>query len=237
MKTPDEIQIKDLSLLRQPFSKNQISILPKPLKKDNPKGRCNECGGYHGLPAIHLEYVGHAALTDRLLETDLNWNWEPLTLVDGLPGFDKTGGLWIKLTVCGVTRLGYGHAEYSTFKEIGAREKEVIGDALRNAAMRFGAALDLWHRGDLHGDDEATGTEVPAAKEARPKANDTNQHSTTLVTEPQIKRLFAIANKHNWPSAKIQETMKIRYGVESTKELTKFNYDHLIGLIEGPQAK
>lgn len=28
--------------------------------------------------------------------------------------------------------------------------KEVIGDALRNAAMRFGAALDLWHKGDLH---------------------------------------------------------------------------------------
>jgi hypothetical protein len=28
--------------------------------------------------------------------------------------------------------------------------KERIGDALRNAAMRFGAALDLWHKGDLH---------------------------------------------------------------------------------------
>jgi hypothetical protein len=33
--------------------------------------------------------------------------------------------------------------------------KERIGDALRNAAMRFGAALDLWHKGDLHGDDGA----------------------------------------------------------------------------------
>ena len=30
--------------------------------------------------------------------------------------------------------------------------KERIGDALRNAAMRFGAALDLWHKGDLHVD-------------------------------------------------------------------------------------
>jgi hypothetical protein len=67
-----------------------------------------------------------------------------------LPKFDATGGLWIKLTVCGITRLGYGHAEQSNFKEIGSREKEVIGDALRNAAMRFGAALDLWHKGELH---------------------------------------------------------------------------------------
>jgi hypothetical protein len=69
---------------------------------------------------------------------------------DGLPAFDSTGGLWIRLTVCGVTRLGYGHAAAKTGIDPGAREKEVIGDALRNAAMRFGAALDLWHKGDLH---------------------------------------------------------------------------------------
>ena len=102
------------------------------------------------MPAVHLEYVGHAAITDRLLDCDPEWNWEPLHLKDGLPAFDANGGLWIKLTVCGVTRLGYGNAESSNYKDLGAREKEVIGDALRNAAMRFGAALDLWHKGDLH---------------------------------------------------------------------------------------
>jgi hypothetical protein len=70
---------------------------------------------------------------------------------DGLPVFDGFGGMWIKLTVCGVTRLGYGHAGN---KEGGDAIKEVIGDALRNAAMRFGAALDLWHKGDLHKEEE-----------------------------------------------------------------------------------
>lgn len=142
-----------LALLREPFPANQISKLPKPFKKDSPKGKCPECGGFHGLPAAHLDYVGHAALTDRLLEADLNWTWEPMAIDEqGLPRFDKSGGLWIKLTVRDQTRLGYGHAENSGYKEIGAREKEVIGDALRNAAMRFGAALDLWHKGDLHVD-------------------------------------------------------------------------------------
>jgi hypothetical protein len=67
----------------------------------------------------------------------------------GLPLFDVSGGLWIKLTVCGVTRLGYGHAESKEYMDPGAREKEVIGDALRNACMRFGAALELWHKGEL----------------------------------------------------------------------------------------
>jgi hypothetical protein len=64
---------------------------------------------------------------------------------NGLPLLDENGGLWIKLTVCGVTRLGYGDA--------GGRKgsnaiKEIIGDSLRNAGMRFGMALDLWSKGD-----------------------------------------------------------------------------------------
>ena len=60
--------------------------------------------------------------------------------------------MWIRLTVCGVTRLGYGDAQG---KSGGNAMKERIGDALRNAAMRFGAALDLWHKGELHIEEEA----------------------------------------------------------------------------------
>lgn len=139
-----------LALLRAPFPTHQISKLPKPYKKDSPKARCPECGGFHGLPAVHLDYVGHAALTDRLLDADPAWTWEPVAFDErGLPALDASGGLWIKLTVCGVTRLGYGDAQGKTG---GDAMKERIGDALRNAAMRFGAALDLWHKGDLHAD-------------------------------------------------------------------------------------
>lgn len=144
-----------LALLREPFPAHQISKLPKGTKAQNDcdakeKINCSICGGWHHPKVIHLDYVGHAALTDRLLDADPLWTWEPLALRDGLPAFDQSGGLWIKLTVCGHTRIGYGHAAPSQYKDIGAREKEVIGDALRNAAMRFGAALELWHKGDLH---------------------------------------------------------------------------------------
>jgi hypothetical protein len=151
--------LEKLALLRKPFTENQISQLPKPdkrqteiVKNDYRQGiRCTVCGGWHHKDVIHLPYVGHAALTDRLLDCDPEWNWEPLSLdSNGLPMI-KDGGLWIKLTVCGVTRLGYGDADD---KKGGNAIKEMIGDALRNAAMRFGAALDLWHKGDLHVDDE-----------------------------------------------------------------------------------
>lgn len=160
----ETIKPTGLALLREPFPAHQISKLPKPYKKDSPKGRCNECGGYHGLPAVHLDYVGHAALTDRLLDCDPAWSWEPLALNnDGYPVIDGNGGMWIKLTVCNVTRLGYGDAQGKTG---GDAMKERIGDALRNAAMRFGAALDLWHKGDLHGDEDEPPAPKPVAKPA-----------------------------------------------------------------------
>lgn len=156
--------ITGLALLRAPFPPNQISKLPKESGKqrddrqaDQKAGKwpkqCSVCQGYHHPNAVHLDYVGHAALTDRLLDTDPEWTWEPAGVTpEGLPLYDKAGGLWIKLTVCGVTRMGYGAADGKTG---GDAVKEIIGDALRNAAMRFGAALDLWHKGDLHAPEEA----------------------------------------------------------------------------------
>lgn len=133
--------IASLQKLRAPFEPHQISYLPK--------------GG------VKLAYVGHAALTDRLLSVDPLWTWEPVANDSrGLPLLDESGGLWIRLTICGVTRLGYGDA--GDKKGCNAM-KERIGDALRNAAMRFGAALDLWHKGELHIEDAPVVSDKQAA--------------------------------------------------------------------------
>lgn len=161
-----------LAKLREEFPSHQISKLPKETKRqteerkagNNIEWKCAVCGGMHHKNAVHLDYVGHAALTDRLLDTDLEWTWEPVGFTpEGLPALDRNGGLWIKLTVCGVTRYGYGAADG---KSGGDAMKEMIGDALRNAAMRFGAALDLWHKGDLHTEeDDGIGTGEPKPKQ------------------------------------------------------------------------
>ncbi|MDE3023264.1 MAG: hypothetical protein KGI54_15695 [Pseudomonadota bacterium] len=147
------VEEKPKITMRTPFPEKFINKLPKATKAQNncpPNERitCKICGGWHHPKVVHLDYVGHAALTNRLLDVDPAWNWEPLALKDGLPAYDESGGLWIKLTINGITRLGYGNAEPSSYKTVGDRDKEVIGDALRNAAMRFGAALDLWFKGD-----------------------------------------------------------------------------------------
>ncbi len=151
-------KLKALQALREPFPKHLIGKLPKPTRaqteavRANYKAgvRCNVCGGWHHPDVVHLDYVGHAALTDRLLDCDPFWSWEPLATGNGLPLLDAHNGLWIKLTVCGMTRIGYGNTDKPITNDNAM--KEIIGDALRNAAMRFGAALELWHKGDLNAD-------------------------------------------------------------------------------------
>jgi hypothetical protein len=190
-----------LELLREPFPENQISKLPKPTKRqtdevrqDFKKGiRCQVCGGWHHPQVVHLDYVGHAALTDRLLDCDPMWNWEPVAKDEhGRPLFDENGGMWINLTVCGVTRLGYGHPDG---KRGGDALKEVIGDALRNAAMRFGAALDLWHKGDLHGtadDTQETAPKLEPAKPAGPPREAVDAAKASLFNADNLDALKAI---------------------------------------------
>ncbi len=200
-----EPAVTGLALLRQPFPPNQISKLPKESRKqsDERKNRvagcmvwkCPECGGPHHKDATHLDYVGHAALTDRLLDADPEWNWEPIVM-DGLP--NPGNGMWIKLTVCGVSRIGYGAADGKTG---GDAIKEIIGDGLRNAAMRFGAALDLWHKGDLHadeGDNDADASSPEVAAQER-----------KTITEDQIVFLINLLEHTNVPVARMLQVGNI----------------------------
>ena len=94
----------------------------------------------------------------------------------------------IKLTVCGVTRIGYGSAVAKNTPDGQANAvKEVIGDALRNAAMRFGAALDLWHKGDLHADED----DAPAGKPASPPAANSGPAQGDISPKARALRLIA----------------------------------------------
>jgi hypothetical protein len=176
--------------LREPFPPEQIGKLPKPTKKDNPKGKCAECGGYHGLPAVHLDFVGHAATTDRLLQVDPEWTWEPMARGPNGEPLIVNGGLWIWLTVCGVRRPGWGDGENT---------KVMIGDAIRNAAMRFGVALDLWAKEDLSSEGEPreqrSSGQTPRRAEPSPSVTPDTAELERLLremgkSEDEIKLIF-----------------------------------------------
>ncbi|MFF5228425.1 hypothetical protein [Dactylosporangium sp. NPDC000521] len=167
--TPDVAKI-----LRNPFPPEVVGKLPRVWCKscrDAPRGqtcdkhrkvKCNDCRNTITEAHLHLDYVGHAETTDRLLQADPGWSWEPVAFsAEGLPVIDAFGGLWIRLTVAGVTRLGYGHAEGKKGPDA---IKEAIGDAIRNAAMRFGVALDLWGATFKEDDDAAAEPEQPKSE-------------------------------------------------------------------------
>ncbi|MFV2195270.1 hypothetical protein [Nocardiopsis sp. LOL_012] len=114
------------------------------------KTKCKTCDVYTTPRHIHIDFVGHADVTDRLLDVDPAWDWEPLGVDEnGMPilEHDRAGnpvGLWIRLTVGGTSRIGYGSCPSDQYDAV----KVLIGDALRNAAMRFGVALNLWAKGE-----------------------------------------------------------------------------------------
>lgn len=175
--------IEALTKLREPFPDNEIQKKPQPTFKngwdDQPKNMCDVCHRRHPLAnTIHLDFVGHARITNRLLEVDPFWEWDFLAIDQfGMPVYDNFNGLWITLTVCGVTRKGYGHAGNKTG---GDAVKEIIGDALRNAAMRFGVGLQLWMGDIQEADDPGPGAPPPRAQRTsrRPAARSTGKAST-----------------------------------------------------------
>ena len=150
------------------------------------------------------EYAGHAAVTDRLLEVDPEWTWK--FLGDGTPVFDDVGGIWIELTVCGVTRIGYGFPERL---KGGNAVKEAIGDAIRNAAMRFGVGLEFWFKGDLFAEPEKGGL---------------------LLTESQLKELSTalslVANKSG-----ALKYLKSKLGTDEIDKLTESQFGSAMELI------
>jgi hypothetical protein len=103
---------------------------------------CPECDTHAPADHQHVDYVGHAFVRERLNEADPGWTWQPMgTDERGLPAFDRFGGLWIVLKIAESVIPGYGHAG-------GLRGpdgvKAAVSDALRNAAMPRGVALDMW---------------------------------------------------------------------------------------------
>lgn len=215
-------QAAGLAKLRVPFPKEHVQALPKlwckrcsdsrtKVCEDHRKAKCDSCGNYITTAHVDLDYVGHAELTNRLLEADPLWSWEPLAFDQrGLPAFDENGGLWIRLTVCGHTRLGYGDSQG---KRGPNAVKEAIGDALRNAAMRFGAALDLWAKSDLReaqtehpktaeDDGYVSGPERPqAAPAARPESRPEAEGSPSTESREQAMARLTEQYRNCWANA------------------------------------
>jgi len=94
-----------------------------------------------------LTYMGHAEVTLALIDVDPAWNCHTVAIATetGGPKITPQGKrlvLWGYLEVLGVQRLCVGTCDAGK----GDPEKELIGDLLRNGAMRFGIGTKLWSK-------------------------------------------------------------------------------------------
>lgn len=151
------------------------------------KSKCQGCGNYITGAHIHLDYFGHAETTDRLLDVDPEWSWEPIGWgPDGMPLIGKQGGnlvMWGRLTVAGVTRLGVGTCVAGKDDA----HKELIGDLIRNASMRFGVALDLWRKSEK-AETELEHADEPVAPPQAPSPARTDQAQGITKPDPNLVR-------------------------------------------------
>lgn len=109
------------------------------------------------------DYVGHADVTKMLIEIDPMWDWQPAAWIEGRPAIHiheatqtfrngdtkktRIATMWGFMTLLGKTLPCVGSA--SADKE--DYEKELIGDLIRNGALRFGVCINLWARTDVDG--------------------------------------------------------------------------------------
>lgn len=221
---------ENASKLRTPFPKEMVGKLPRvtcgACSKDkvqkhcdrHQRAQCQTCGNYISTAHMHIDFVGHAAVTDRILSVDPEWSWEPMGFTsEGLPALDKNGGLWIRLTIAGVTRIGYGDAMGSGSPD---SIKVAIGDAIKNAAMRFGVALDLWSKQEL---EQSAAEDSPraAAPTVPPQNNGRISNPTSELTEAAAakEKIKKVAAESGWDLAKVAGLFEDKHGV-TLKEST-----------------
>jgi hypothetical protein len=162
-----------------------------------------------------LDFVGHADITRILIEIDPYWSWEPCGWVQGRPAIHVENGtatMWGWLTVHGKELLGVG----SVRADKGDYEKELIGDFLRNASMRFGISLNLWTKNqwaDL--DNEKTQPVKPAPKPvAKPAMPD-----DAPLSEEQIGAFNKACVDNDLNPMTIYKDADVRFGFATQKDL------------------
>ena len=176
-----------LAKLREPFRADQIGY--RPVKRDS---------------NVQVAYVGHAVITDRILDVDPFYQWE-------FPHHTDAGGRDIGvLTICGISHWGSPDTGETDWKK-------AESDAFRRAAMRFGVGLALWARQELES----------AANERR----DAMRDIAGQISDIQVADLAALAEANGWNERRIERACH-HVSANAAKSLADLTPDEAATLTE-----
>ena len=167
---------------------------------------------------ITLDFVGHADITRILIEIDPHWSIEPVAYDEaGLPAAKKIGNMiqaGFRMTLHGQTRYCVGSVEERK-SDIG---KELVSDAIRNGAMRFGISLSLWTKAEWE-DLGATPAVVPAPR----KVKAVTETKVTKPLDPEtINKFIAACTNANLDHEQVADLANVNLKDNlTTDDLTK----------------
>jgi hypothetical protein len=113
--------------------------------------------------------------------------------------------------------VGFGKHQGKTVSAIHAEDPGYVkwlADKAQDAAIKLAAQ-----------------TLLQSAKATLPPETAAN-YAQTLVTEAQLKRLYAIANEHQVPAALVKDYMRDTHKVESSKALNRAQYEDVCAWLE-----
>lgn len=167
---------------------------------------------------ITLDFVGHADITRILIEVDPHWSIEPVAYDEaGLPAAKKIGNMiqaGFRMTLLGQTRYCIGSVEERK-SDIG---KELVSDAIRNGAMRFGISLSLWTKAEW----EDLGA-TPAVTPAPRKVKAVTETKVTKPLDPEtISKFIAACTNANLDHEQVADLANVNLKDNlTTDDLTK----------------
>jgi hypothetical protein len=109
---------------------------------------------------------------------------------------------------------------------------------IQNTPQGYGSAITYARRYTLAAmlgiapeDDDGVEASKPVQQQEFPKSAPLPH----VVTESQLKRLFAITSSKKWPPEVVKERLKSSYGHESTSQLTPKQYDEFCKYFEATE--
>jgi hypothetical protein len=166
-----------------------------------------------------LDFVGHADITRILLTIDPAWRWVPIAWDNGRPAIHVENGIatmWGELTVLGQARLGVGSVRADK-QEL---DKELVGDFLRNAAMRFGICLSLWTKQEWE-DLGGKPSSVTPARSAALKPSAEPVDTDAPLTQEQIEAFNAACGKAELSPIGIYKKANVKFGSAKQSDLAE----------------
>ena len=192
-------------------------------QKTQPRRTDGWCNNWITERHMHIDYVGHAEITRLLTEIDPTWLWEPMGWTpEGNPAVVYSGNeanLWGRLTLLGKTLPGVGTCDKGKRDEF----KELTGDFLRNAAMRFGIGLSLWSKQEW--EDAVDTTPEPtspprdriATTREKPVVSDEEKAAAAALVDPETNPDHALVAKYG-SQAKVIRNARNLFAATATGE-------------------